>query len=304
MSKERAKNIAAHKFTALKKTNNQYAVYRAAINQMARDDDHLPSLPKLTVEIRKEIANPDTTTEQLAYLINRDPGLRALLMKTCASPIYQTVTPSLNLHDAISRLGMSVVSNLVMLHSIKTMFVIESPLRPLFNSTWRRMSIKTSLAAFFSKKYKHLGVNAENAILASLLTEVGSLSILSALREFNPAPDKQAYVSLCKQYSKSLGLLLMNKWEIDKDLIEAVKRVGHWNFTSGDKLELIDILNLSLYNTVLHYSKNHTLPLIVDIKSYQKLRPPYNFIHPGKPNTLQVVFDGAEEIRNLVQTFY
>lgn len=296
--------IRARKITTLKEPGNQYAVYREAIDRMLHGDEHLPSLPKLMLQIRKEVANPDTTTERLVYLIKRDPGLSALLMKTSASAAYQTLIPPHNLHDSISRLGMSVVSNLVMLHSIKTMFVFESSLRPLFNSAWSRMSIKAGFAAFFSKKYNHIGVDSENAILASLLTDVGSLSILSALQGFSPAPDKRAYALLCKQYSKSLGFLLLKEWEIDKDLIDVIKRVGQWSFTSENDFTLFDILNLSLYNTLLNCSKNHALPLIVDLKSYQKLRPPYNFIHPGKPNTLQIVFDGAEEIRDLVKTFY
>lgn len=286
--------------TATPEKKGDYEVYRAVIQRVLNNDEHLPSLPATTLKIRQALSNENTTIDDLAQLISKDPALSALLMKTAASPLYRTVQQPKSIRDVIALLGMPAIDNLAMVHSVKSVFMLRSPtLKKFFKHTWRRLAIKASFASLLAQK---IGFRpADQPMIAALLTEVGSLAVLSALQEQDHNPNAQTYFALCASYSKSLGSILLTKWNIDPLYIDVIKRAGQWDATTGTELHLIDIVNLSLYNTILHTPNAKPLPPINQLAAYQKLKAPYNILK--KPGLLNLVADNKEELGLMVKSF-
>ena len=252
-----------------------YSVYRTTIDQVMSGREKLPSLPVITLKIRHAVADPDITICQLADIIGHDPSLTVMLMRTACSPLYRTQQTPKSLKSAISLLGIDCIDQLVMLHSVKSLFVMhDAKLKKLFNLTWQRQILKAVTSRFLAQK---LGFNPpDRALIACLLTEIGTLAILSALTEAKLVPSQQVYLQLCRQYSKSLGAIILKKWSLDNSYAEILRDCGDWTQSSGEALNILDIINLSLYNTVAMVKKEHSLPDIHELPAYKKLTAPFN----------------------------
>lgn len=278
---------------------SRYQIYRSVIARVLNDQEHLPSLPAITLKIRHAINDSNTTVEMLAQLIGSDPSLSALLMKSVSSPLYRTLESPNTLQGVISIMGFAAVNNVVMAHSVNSLFVFRKPaLKILFNMTRQRQVVKGSMSGFLAKKLQYQP--SDEALMVSLLSEVGTLALLSAFRDYDDVPDKQMYLRLCRDYSKSLGIILLTKWGVDEKLIDAVKYCGLWEKESEGPLSLLDIINLALYHTIKATSPNATLPDLKELAAYSKLRPPNNFLSPG--GQLMLVTENLDEIKSMIKS--
>lgn len=280
--------------------SEQYAVYRTVIKHVLSDSERLPSLPTITLRIRKAISDPNATAQSLAQLIGKDPALSALLIKSASSPLYRRAVAPKTLADVIALLGFANVNSLVMVHSVRSLFVLRSPvMKQLFNHTWQRLVVKTALASFFAQRFGYRPM--DEAQMATLLSEIGSLAVLAALNENNHTPDPATYYKLCRHYSKSLGSVLLNKWNVDKSFVVVLKQSGHWEQTEGSNISLIDIVNLSIYHTVLLTNRNADLPALPSLAAYHKLSESQQ--QCSRSNCLAVVTEHKSEIQDFINTF-
>lgn len=280
--------------------SEQYAVYRTVIKHVLSDSERLPSLPTITLKIRKAVSESNTTAASLAQLVGKDPALTALLMKSASCPLFRRPVAPKTLTEVVSLLGFEAVQSLVMLHSVRSLFVLRSStMKKLLNHTWQRLILKTSLASFLAQRLDYRPM--DEAQMATLLTEVGSLAVLSALIESNQAPDPETYFQLCRHYSKSLGSVLLNKWNVDQGFVTVLKQSGDWSQTAGDEIALIDIVNLSVYNTVLLTNKHAKLPPLESLAAFNKL--PDSDRCCSKPNQLTLITENMKEIQAIVDTF-
>ncbi|NRB41297.1 MAG: HDOD domain-containing protein [Pseudomonadales bacterium] len=248
----------------------QYHIFRSVIRKVLDETEELPSLPSITLKIRKAVADPDTTAVQLARLISQDPALSALLIKYSSSPLYRNKEPITTLQGAIQILGMTTVANIVMTHSIKSVFPMRTvQLRKLFDRSWLRQIDKASMGVFIASRVKYRP--ADEVLVTSLLTEVGTLAVLSALAQSEDTPTEDVYIDMCREYSRKLSMVLLTKWNVDKRLLDIVKHCGEWQYSRSDKLDVLDIINLALYHTALQGKNCRDLPPLKTIKAYLKL---------------------------------
>ena len=278
---------------------NHYSIYRTVISRVLNDSERLPSLPSITLRIRQALSEEKTNAESLAHIISKDPSLTALLLKSVSSPIYRRKIAPNTLSDVIGLLGFATVNNLVMLHSVRSVFAMSNPkAKTLFAHTWRRLIVKTALSIFVARHLHYRPM--EHAQMVALLSEVGSLAVLSAIIELPQIPDSEAYFQLCRNYSKSLGNILLSKWNIDPQMIDAVKQSGQWQLDTGSGLHLHDIVNLALYYTVMMTNPDAELPALEELCAFHKLSKHHQVCN--KPNWLHWVADNKAEIQEIVQS--
>ncbi|MGH1471439.1 MAG: HDOD domain-containing protein [Cellvibrionaceae bacterium] len=279
--------------------------YHEVLDRVLNDELRLPSLPDVTMKVREAVAAENTTCESLTEIIAKDPGLTAYLVRAASSPVYRRAVPPTTLSEVVGLLGFAATNSLVMLHSIRSLVSFDNPVATkLFNHTWERLVVKTSVASFFCQHLKYRSI--DQVQMAMLLTEVGSLSVLSAMLEGVKgeditSPDTDVYFQMCRKYSKEIGCAVLKKWKIDETIISMLADCGNWEKTWEEKLNLLDIANLALYNTVLLTSKNPTLPELPTLAVFSKLPEPLREF--SKPNWLSVVADNQEDIQAIIASF-
>ncbi len=252
----------------------EFRIYQDAIEKLKSNEDQLPSLPAITLEIRKALGHPDVSHRSLANLIVHDPGLTAILMKHASSSLFRTSEKPKNLPEAIARLGMSTVDNLVLAHSLKSLFIMKDPnLKQLFKQALRRQTLKACISYHLAHHIKF--ATPDNALVASLLSEVGTLAMLVAMQK-QEVPAEQTYRNLCRHYSKHLGAVLLAKWGMDRQFSDILRLTGEWKLRVGNSLHLADIINLALFHTIHQLHPDNDLPPLQELAAWQKISPPFN----------------------------
>jgi len=283
----------------LQSETSDYSVYRRLVSQLLQGEEQLPSLPTLTMDIRRALGDPNISLNALTRLISRDPALSALLIKHASSALHRTTTAPKTLLEVISRLGMAEVDRITMAHSIKSLFTLHSPKhKQLFIEAWERVVIKASTCTLLARQLGH--VTAEHALLASLLSEVGTLVVLSAFRSDSVPLSSALYYKLCREYSKSLGIIVLKKWSVDNDYIEIIRNTGNWQHSPAGKLQLLDMVNLALYHSLKEHEPTADLPPLQELAAYKKLTPPQNSIDEN--GELSLLSSHRAEILAIAQT--
>lgn len=278
---------------------SDYSIYRRVVSQLMQGEEQLPSLPKLTLDIRRALSDGAINTAALARLIGRDPALSALLMKHASCALYRHPVAPKTLQDVIALLGMREVDRITMVHSVKSLFTLHSPgLKQLFTGVWAHLTLKAGICVVLSRL---LGTVApEHALLACLLGEVGSLAVLSAFKSEAQVPSAELYYKLCREYSKSLGVILLKKWAVDDEYIQVIRCAGNWQYSAEATLGLIDLVNLALYHAVRVNHSDAELPLLATLAAYQKLAPPLNFVNAR--GELELVIKHWAEVDEIANT--
>lgn len=275
-----------------------YTVYRDVVAQLMSGHEELPGLPVITIEIRNALSRADVSLVSLSKLISKDPSLSALLLKYASSSLMHDHPPQ-SLFDVVRMLGMAQVERITMLHSIRSLFTLHSAgHKRLFVEAWNRLMLKSSTSAFLAKA---LGkVAPDHALLGSLLSEIGTFAVLSAFKSRDTIPSRDVYVALCREYSKSIGIIMLKKWAVDDQYVQIVRKTGDWQVDADQPYGLIDVVNLGLYHALKTRPGAHNLPGITDLSAYQKLKAPFNFITPT--GELEAVTSRRAEIRRLSDT--
>lgn len=276
-----------------------YSFYRRVVSQLMSGEEQLPSLPTLTLEIRRALSAPEVSLSALAGLIGKDPALSALLMKTASSALVRRKLPPKTLLDVLRVVGIAQVDRVTMIHSIKSLFTLHSPAhKQLFMAAWERLLLKASLCAFLARLVGH--TQPEHALLASLLSEVGTLAVLSAFKDDPVIPSQPLYHSLCREYASSLGVILLKQWAVDEEYIHIVRNAGNWALQQGHSVELIDLVNLSLFHGNRRLDPGAELPPLASLAAYKKLLPPLDTI--GENGELTLIASHRDEIRAIADT--
>ena len=276
-------------------------VFRAVLEDIKENSEHLPSIPSVCLRVRKALSNPNTNVNELVKLISRDPALSSFLIKAGASPAYYTSQPNPSLEQVIRLLGFETINNLTMLHSVKSLFFNQhARLKPLCNYTWRMLAIKAGIATLIAKKAKFQPV--DHAMLGAIYTELGALAILSALRSVKVIPDLPSFIVMSRSYGISISTLILKKWRTDAEFIQSVKHLGDWRFSEADQLALTDVVNLAHFHGQALLSRGHyKLPELYDVSAYYKL--PKDLAHLNPQGLLTEIVDDKVTLARLANTF-
>lgn len=286
-----------HVGTVVSTEESGYSIYRRLVSQLMNGEEQLPSLPMITMEIRRALANPDASTSSLARVINKDPALSATLVKHAASTRLRTALPPKTLEDVIRTLGMLEVDRITMVHSIKSLFTLHSAShKKLFVHTWSRLARRGSISAVLARLLGH--ASSEHVLLASVLSDIGALAILSAFKDAQQIPSPELYSRLCREYGKSLGVIVLKKWAVDDSYIAVVRGLGAWDESSGPGVELVDLINLGLFHALREAGPTALLPPLRELAAYRKLQPPLNALDPSG-NGLALVASQRAEIQRV-----
>ncbi len=281
---------------------SDYAVYRRVIGDLLNGQEQLPSLPSITFEIRKAMGQQDLSMMDLSKLLAKDPALSAVLIKYASSPLVGSQTPPQNLLDVIRLLGMNQVERITMVHSVKSLFSVHSVKhKRLFMEAWRRLALKASVSTFIAKHLHFKNVLPDNVLMAALLSEVGTLAVLSAFKNSDQTPDVPAYVTLCREYAKSLGVITLKQWQVDEQYVKVMQQIGNWKGENPGAPNLVDLINLGLYHSLKLSNSKTDLPPIQELTAFQKLEAPDNSVVAGG---LTFVMTSVQEIKMVAKSLF
>ncbi len=214
----------------------------------AIEDDQLmlPTLPEVALKIRDTVEGDNASAQQVADVVVQDASLSARLIQVANSPIYHGAHKVDNIQSAVTRLGLNMVRDMVIRLAMKQMFqatsdALDKHFRRSWNTAVEVAAISRMLAVGVA------GVNPEQALLAGLIHNIGSLPILVlAENDDELFCDEEALGLLINELQSPVGELIVEHWCFADNMIEVVKNVHNFHYTHDGAANLVDIVQVAL----------------------------------------------------------
>ncbi len=183
----------------------------------------VPTLPAVATQVLAMVEDEDSNAAQLAALICKDQALATHLLRLANSPAFCGVTRIVSLQQAITRLGMRTIAELVVTICMQGSVFSGRAYRALIEELWAHALGTALFAKEVARQQRH---NIEAAYLCGLLHRVGMPIVLKAVTDVCPAkalpPDEQVRVVLA-QLHVSAGLQAVEQWGLPSQVAVAVK---------------------------------------------------------------------------------
>jgi len=230
----------------------------------------LPSMPDVAARIHAAMTSSNWSISTIAAIIKGDPGTTTYLLQMANSALYAGVTPIRDVERAIARLGMTSTRNLVMAHTLRSMFVTRSQmLQKLMRQTWRTSARLAALSAVLARECPRL--SPERALLAGLLQDIGVLPILNVLKQYqDQLTDEAQVLRAVAKYAPQVGVVLLKQWAFEPDMIEVARSRGDWFRNPQPTPDMADLVLIArLHEMIVNGADG--LPRIDAVPAFGKL---------------------------------
>lgn len=189
----------------------------------------LPLLPQVASQVLALTSQPTVDALQLSNLIHRDPALAGQVLRIANSPAYMPSMPIVSLQQAVARLGMQTVTEIVLAASLQSgTFKV-----PGYEGALKRLWRHGLASGLFAKEIARLlRSNVESAFLCGLLHAVGKPALLQVVadaqrdrhreRGTRGAVPDQALRELLSEFHTGVGLRIATSWALPQPVVNAI----------------------------------------------------------------------------------
>lgn len=191
-------------------------------------DVKLPVLPQVANEVRKLLAQEDVPFERIADTVALDPSMSARLLEVANSPLYSGKERTKNLQQAVSRIGMRDIRNMLLAVSAENLFAVgDRRLMMLMAKLWMH-----SLGCAYANEIMAQDLYIEESqdfFMMGLLHDIGKLLILHLIQQ---GYDRKLWTKktitdelleeVLKRRHNAMGARLLLKWEYDQSFQDVV----------------------------------------------------------------------------------
>ena len=149
----------------------------------------LPSPPDIVMELVKAVDSDNSSSAQVARLVERDPALTARVLKVSNSPFYGMAGRVGTIRDAVVILVFSNVCNLVVAIEIANRYGALPGLQAQLATFWRHGMLAALSASLLARRS---GAEGGLAFTAGLLHDIGKLVLAQAYPDEAPLAPLQA----------------------------------------------------------------------------------------------------------------
>ncbi len=233
----------------------------------------VPTMPEVALKIRHLVEDNDIPVPQLAKVLNTDPAISAKLIKSANGALYHGQPAVDTCARAISRLGLNTTKHLVVSFVMRNLFhekihtdLLKERARDLWHHSVEVAAISMALA------YATPGFDAEEALLAGLLHDIGELVILTYAESYpDLIVDSDALDGVIKQLKAEIGAVILREWQFPEAFVEAAFGAEEWTRDSGEKPDYCDIVLAAQLLSFIGTTKMENFPDLDDIPAFSKL---------------------------------
>ncbi len=153
----------------------------ADLNRMLRDPDlKLPILPEIAQKVNSMLDNDSSSFEEIAEWVRNEPAMSARILQVANSPIYCAREPIKNITQAVSRMGLRKVRQLLQAVIVENLFHTNIPARrQMMKDLWLH-SLSTGYCNETIAQFICIP-DSDDYFLMGLLHDIGKLLILRLL---------------------------------------------------------------------------------------------------------------------------
>jgi HD-like signal output (HDOD) protein len=180
-----------------------------------------PVLPDVALELTELTRRADVSYAQVAQVLERDPLVLAQVLKVAQSPAFATKTPVQSVGEALNRLGMTALRDIVwQVVADMRMFRARG-----YQPVMKRLRAHSLFTAHMVRQLaREARIASDHAFLCGLLHDVGLTGTLIALSEGTTQPPaiETLWPALDKIHTEA-GHMMTQLWKLSPDVCEALK---------------------------------------------------------------------------------
>ncbi len=189
-------------------------------NMISSSRVRLPVFNATGVSIQQEIGKEEPDLRHIEKLIVSDQALTAEVLRFSNSSFYKGLTQVATVRNAIVRLGVNEVSNIVTTVTHESQFHSKDPfLQTIMSNLWRH-ALGTAVAAHWLCRHRGQHGIAHEAYFAGLLHDVGKLFILMVIDDLMKSgritiqPALELLMDAMDHLHTGHGYTLMKYWNL------------------------------------------------------------------------------------------
>lgn len=210
----------------------------------------LPSVPVVVVNIEKAVQSDSAGLSEIASIIQSEMAIASRVLQVANSPALRGSAKILTIKDALSRIGLTMVKNIVTTIALRDKFSskdkeLNSYLFQLFVR-----AIETSYLVYkLVERNRKLRIDPDVAYLAGILFNLGQLPVVSYFEqhEYSSIEDVQFQAD---DLRPRINEILMDKWEVSPNIVSAVCRT-EMQMDGRDLGDVLLIVDAYLKNDML-----------------------------------------------------
>ncbi len=266
------------------------------VHDIFTDRANLPSMPDVALSIRRSMQQPDYSAASVARAIKSDPGTTAYLVRIANSALYRGAAAIEGIENAVVRLGLETTRNLVTAYALRAMFTTKSGvINQVMQTNWRASARRAALSSVIAA---HCGTeDADRAMLAGLLQDIGVLPLLRAIDVRGLSPDIGQLEQTLGAFASKVGVMLLEHWGFDEEMVEVARSRKDWWRDPEPSADLSDIVLIARLHASVGTPEMHEAPKINEVPAFAKL--PLGDVGPDE--SLEFLREADADVSELMQ---
>jgi len=245
--------------------------YNEILQELENGTLVLPTLPEVALKVRDVVDEPEVTAKQLSDIITTDAALSTRLVKVANSPLYRGRMASESVQMAVSRLGLSMVRNLVISLVMEQMFQPTSNrLDTRLHDLWQQSTDIAARSQLIAQKHKT--IKPDEAMLAGLIHNIGILPILiKAEDNTDLIQNSQVLDEVIDRLHNTLGKAILKNWDFPDTLASVPENYNNLQWDSEAGPDLVDVVQVAYIQSLENTEKAINPDKLDGVKSFKKL---------------------------------
>jgi putative nucleotidyltransferase with HDIG domain len=190
-----------------------------------------PVLPNVALELTDLSRKSSVSYDDVVRVVEKDPLIVASVLKLAQSPMYGGRMPVQSLKDALNRLGINMLRDMVWQVVMgMRLFRVRG-----YTASMERMQNHATFTAYAARIIaQRAGIAAEHAFLCGLLHDIGWSGTLVAISENtkNP-PEPQKLLSAIDKIHCEAGAAMGKLWGLSAEIVSVIKH--HHDFSKDQR---------------------------------------------------------------------
>ena len=224
-----------------------FAFVAELAEEVSKGRVELPSFPDVAVRVRKVLADEHVSNEQIARVVGSDAGLVARLLTLANSAALNRSGKSVSdLKTAVNRIGHNNVRTaavsfaIAQLRRAGELKHISKELEQMWTEATMVAALSYALAA------RAGGINADEAMLAGLLHNVGKIYVLArAHRHDSLFKDPVTIAQVLRDWHANVGKAIVENWGFPPHIADAIAEHENIDRTVG-MADVTDVLTVAV----------------------------------------------------------
>jgi putative nucleotidyltransferase with HDIG domain len=199
-----------------------------------------PVLPSVAVELTELTRKVDASYDDVSHVLQKDPLIVAGVLKVAQSPLYGGRVPVQSLKEAIQRLGINTLRDIVwQVVTGMRLFRVKS-----YASIMEQLQAHSMFTAYMARMVaQRAGIAAEHAFLCGLLHDVGISGTLIALAESDKTPPRlRTLWAAIDGTHETAGGAMAKLWGLSPEIVKVVQHHHHVDMKDNQVSALIPVL--------------------------------------------------------------